>query len=239
MSASIQALVTPTLLAWARERAGYDVAAVAGKLKITEDRLAAWESGEERPTVAQARRLAEVYKRPLAIFYLPEPPKGFDVLREHRRLPDLEPGHESPALRFALRVADYRRQVVLDVLEELKEAVPVFKGQAKLAEDPEVVGHRLREFLGISVDEQVKWMNAHAALGQWRRSVEAHGALVFQASGIRVEEMRAVCVPMQTLPILLLNSKDSPQGRVFSLLHELAHLWLIRGGHQVSDAERK
>lgn len=72
--------------------AALTVEEAAKRLGQPPDRLAAWEPGEERLSVAQLRDAARVYKRPLAVFYLPEPPRDFQPLRDFRRLPDAEAG---------------------------------------------------------------------------------------------------------------------------------------------------
>jgi Zn-dependent peptidase ImmA (M78 family)/transcriptional regulator with XRE-family HTH domain len=240
MGTSVPAHVRPALLAWARKQSGYDVPTVARKLGISETRLTAWETeaATERPTVAQARDLATIYKRPLAVFYLPAPPKAFDVLREYRRLHGVVPGGESPELRYALRLADLRRDVMLELAEAIGETIPRIEGKASIHEDPEHVGSRLRSYLDIGMERQVSWTSAHRALIEWRAAVERRGVLVLQTPGVPLEEMRAATIPSDPLPVILLNTKDtSPQGRIFSLLHEFAHLWLARGGYEATDAE--
>ena len=86
MSRSIPALVRPALLVWAREKAGWRPEEAAAKLRTQVERLREWERGAERPSIAQLRKLGELYKRPLAVFFLPEPPRDFDPQREFRRL---------------------------------------------------------------------------------------------------------------------------------------------------------
>jgi transcriptional regulator with XRE-family HTH domain len=100
--------VRPALLLWAREKAGLQPEEAAAKLRIDADRLREWERGEERPSIAQLRKLGELYNRPLAVFFLPEPPRDFDPQREFRRLPGVTPQNESPELRQLLRVAIFR-----------------------------------------------------------------------------------------------------------------------------------
>jgi len=68
------AYVNPAMLKWFRERAGFDIFSAAGKLKIDVNRLEKWEVGSELPSIPQARKLAETYKRPLAVFFLDSPP---------------------------------------------------------------------------------------------------------------------------------------------------------------------
>src|SRR5262245_58127025 len=105
MSKSTPARVHPSLLIWGRTTAGLTVEVAAKKAQITTETLENWEKGRTVPSVAQLRKLGEVYKRPLAVFFLPEPPKGFDPQKEFRRLPGVTARTESPELRFALRTA--------------------------------------------------------------------------------------------------------------------------------------
>jgi transcriptional regulator with XRE-family HTH domain len=92
MARTPDALIKPELLIWARQSAGFSLDAAAAKLRVSEDRLRSWEAGEARPTIAQLRTAAKTYKRPLAIFYLPEPPLDFQPLRDYRRVPDAQLG---------------------------------------------------------------------------------------------------------------------------------------------------
>jgi len=189
--------------------------------------------------VAKARKLAELYKRPLALFYLAQPPQAYDVLRDFRRLPGTFRRRESPELLWAVRQARHRRKVALDLLAARGQAAPVFSGSATIREDPEHLGARMRRFLGVSVDAQKEFGSPHEALRAWRDSVEARGVLIFQATRIDVQEMRALCLPEDRLPAILLNGADHPHGRIFSLLHELVHLYLARGGVLGEDGAKQ
>jgi transcriptional regulator with XRE-family HTH domain len=85
VAASIPALVEPSVLRWARESIDLTPVAASRKIGVPDDRVEAWERGAEVPTIAQLRKAAEVYKRSLAVFFLPAPPAGFDTLRDFRR----------------------------------------------------------------------------------------------------------------------------------------------------------
>ena len=237
MARSIPALVKPALLIWARERSGLKLEQAAQKLKIDPDILRAWETGAERASVSQVRKLGEVYKRPLAVFFLPEPPKDFDAQREFRRLPGVTPQNESPEMRVALRMALFRREAAKELYERLGESIPTFAAQAEPGEDAEVVGKRIRDLLGISWEQQLAWSSPHAALNGWRSAIERLGILVFQSSDMSVDEMRGISIPHGPLPVILLNSADAPHGRIFTLLHEFAHILLTNAGHETSALE--
>ncbi len=98
MAKSIPALVEPTMLRWARESIDLPAIAASRKLDLPDDRVAAWEAGDERPTVAQLRKAARLYRRSLGVFFLPEPPQGFDTVRDLRRHEGAAAGPWSPAL---------------------------------------------------------------------------------------------------------------------------------------------
>src|SRR5260221_6156016 len=103
MSSNQAIAMNPSLLAWAREESGYDVDRIAKRLQVKEERVAAWETGELKPTIRQIEALARFFHRPLSIFFMPRPPQIPPLAAGYRRLPDVEPAHESPKLRLALR----------------------------------------------------------------------------------------------------------------------------------------
>lgn len=194
------------------------------------ERLASWEQGERRPTIPQLRKLARAYKRPLAVFYLPKPPKDFLALRDFRRLPGEIAGIESPALRLEIRKARYRREVALVLLTALGDTPPRFSVRGTLEDAAEVLADKARTALGVTSQEQAQWRTPHDALNGWRTAVERLGVLVFQARGIDVSEMRGFSVAEATFPVVMINIKDHPHGRIFSMLHEFVHLMLRRDG---------
>lgn len=236
MPRSIPALVKPKLLVWARESAGLSLAQAAERTKVDVARLKAWESedAEDTPSIAQLRKLGDVYKRPIAVFFLSEPPQGFAPQREFRRLAGVLPGQESPELLLALRWAVFRREAAIDLHRLLGEAPHRIGATLHPNMEAEEAGRQIRDLLGVSWRAQTEWTSAYQGLNAWRSAMEAKHVLVFQASAVQMEEMRGTCIPDQPLPVILLNSKDAPHGRIFSLLHEFAHVLLHAGGHQTS-----
>lgn len=227
---TVRAIVKPELLRWAREAAGLLQEDAAKKVQVKPERLEGWESGELRPTIKQLRKLAQIYKRPLAVFYLPAPPKRFQAMHDFRRVPGDYPGGESPQLRFEIRQAHYRRDIALQLLELLEVSPARFEIQTDLSANAEQEAVRLREVLGIDLDEQRSWNGPYEALNTWRRALETAGVLVFQMSRVEVAEARGFSIGEHPLPVIVVNSKDSPRGRIFSILHEAAHIMLRSTG---------
>jgi Zn-dependent peptidase ImmA (M78 family)/transcriptional regulator with XRE-family HTH domain len=228
MAARIKALVEPAMLVWARETASLSQEVAAHAFGVPVERIQEWERGDDSPTVNQLRRMAERYKRPLSVFYLPEPPQGFNVLRDFRRLPGAADPRFSPQLAYEVRAAYERRLVALDVLESIGEAPVQLDLRARPRDDPEVVGTRLRERLGVTFAQQNRWSDPDKAFRGWRDAIEAAGVLVFALSGahhqVALEEMRGFAIADQPLPVIVVNGKDRSPGRIFTLLHELAHV---------------
>lgn len=228
--APVEALVKPDLLIWARESAGFTVEEAAKKAQVKPETLARWERDEARPSITQLRKLANIYKRPLAVFYLPEAPRTFDAMHDFRRLPGEVAGKQSPELRRAIRQARLRRQVALDLYKELEGDPPDFTLVATLNDDPEVVGEGVRAFLGISYDDQTRWRGDYDAFNVWRSSLEAHGVIVFQVEDVDTKEMRGFSISEAPLPAVVLNVSDPVRPRIFTMLHEAVHLGLRDGG---------
>ncbi|WP_437757192.1 ImmA/IrrE family metallo-endopeptidase [Sorangium sp. So ce1389] len=222
---SPEALVEPELLVWARKSIHYPIEVAAKRMGLPPDRLAKWEAGHERPTIAQLRRLAEIYKRPLAVFFLPSPPRDFSAMRDFRRITPLHPSAPSPALSYNMRLAWERREFALELNEDDGTASPI-DVKAELTENPEAVGARIRSWLGVSIDEQFSWPNDHAAFSAWEMAFERRGVMLFQTAKVPSAEVRGFSIGADVLPVVVVNGKDTPLGRIFTMFHELSHILL-------------
>jgi Zn-dependent peptidase ImmA (M78 family) len=205
-----------------------DASTAARRLGVGYARLRAWDAGEAQLTMSQQEKAAEAYKRPLAAFFLPDPPEEFEVVRDFRRLPGA-PAAPSPELITDLRKAAARREIALELFEELDEQLPVLKLRSEPSESYKDAAARTREALGVTIDQQRSWRDAYGALRAWRAAVEAHGVLVFQITGVEVRETRGFSTFYDRLPVVAINGKDAPTARCFTLMHELGHLLTRRG----------
>lgn len=231
MARAAEALVTPAILAWARETLGLSLEAAAKRLKVKPERLEAWEEGARRPTVGQLRKIANTYKRPLAVFFLPKVPKDFQVvIRDFRRLPGDGPRSLSMGLRLGIRKAVERREVALELAKVLDVRPANLTLSCEITEPPEAVAERIRGAMAVTLDQQRSWSNYYEALNAWRRAIERLDVLVFHADQVPVKDARGFSINDRPLPAIVLNAKDAPQARIFTLFHELTHLLLREGG---------
>ncbi|HUA68398.1 MAG TPA: helix-turn-helix domain-containing protein [Candidatus Saccharimonadales bacterium] len=232
--------VNKLLLAWAREESGYELDQVASRLKVKEERVSAWEKGELQPTLKQLEKLAHFFHRPLSVFFLPQRPQLPPLGAEYRRLPDVEPGHESPELRLALRQMLTRRENGLNLMAELGRPIPEFFLRANLKDSPAEVGARMRQATGISINVQFEWTDKWEAWREWRSTVEELGVFVFQFPKVLLAEVRGLALLRTPMPVIAINGKEmNPEARVFTLFHELAHLMLATSNEEVPAIREK
>jgi Zn-dependent peptidase ImmA (M78 family) len=221
--------INPAVLSWARQESGYPVDRVADRLQVKQKRVEEWEQGARPPTFRQVEALARFYHRPLSVFFQPSPPSVPPLAAEYRRLSGVTPGKESPELRLAIRKMSGRRETMLQLLEELGEEMPSFSLSAHLRESPIAVAARLRAALGVDLAAQLEWLTEWHAWAAWRGAVEKLGVLVFQFPKVTLDEARGVSLLRFPLPVAGVNSKESPEPRSFTLIHEVVHLMLAAG----------
>lgn len=247
MAQSPPARANAAVLRWARESMGLPVEEAAEKIGVSAAKLTAAEAGTEKLSFAQLRKATGVYKRGIAVFFLPNVPGSKVTVPDFRRLPDFEPERAwSPSLRLALRRASHKRDVAIRLSEFAPKFEFSFVGSVRGDEDPEAVGAAIRKDLWPTAQGKVK--DEYDSLSRWRRGIEDKGVFVFQVSRIPVAEMRAMSLAERSFPVIVLNRKDHPHPRLFSLLHEYTHVLLGRSavcddladtGHRSSaEAER-
>lgn len=231
----IFATVKPEILTWARTSAGLTVDGAATSLKVQASVVELWEKGGQAPSIPQLRSLASLYKRPLAVFYLQEVPLRFQVLSDLRRPRQGEEQVYSPLLTHAIRSAQQRRVLAQELAADIGEAVQQFPFRLQ-SDTPEEAGAAIREFLGITLGV-IRQLGGdptgRAGLNRWRSAIEDAGVLVFQSPRIPQAEASGFALAYDDSPVIVINRKDAPQRRLFSLLHEFAHVALRESG--VSD----
>ena len=231
MNTSPRIPVAAAVLIWARESISFSQDAAAKRIGVSPKILARWEDGTLEPTISQLRTAADKYKRPLGVLLLSSPPRDFDAMRDFRRQ-NGSPLPWSPELHGEFRRALDQREVFLELAENAPDSMPttVFPPRLTAGMDVEHAGTLLRNFLDVSISEQVKWRDPYVALNTLIRRVEEKGIIVIHVKGISIEEMRAFSISERPYPVIALNGADYPRARVFSLFHELTHVALNDGG---------
>ena len=230
MKKRVEALVKSELLKWVRKSSGLSLDAVSKKSKVKKEKLKEWENGESAPSIAQLRKLANIYKRPIAVFYLSKIPKEFDALHDFRHLWGEEKKQISPNLRYEIRLAQYRRENILNLYKLNNELIPKIEFSVTLYEDEDLLAEKIRNFIKIKIEDQFNWKSEYEAFHSWRNALFNNGILVFQAAKIDIKEMRGFSIYNSILPIIVVNNGDVIRARIFSMIHELIHILLMKGG---------
>ena len=234
--------VSPTVMRWARESAGLsidDVARMLGRTRISPDTIRLWEQGSGSPTYEQLEALSyTIYKRPLALFFFPEPPTEPTPSQSFRTLPEEEITAIPPRIRYLIRQA---QAMQLNLSELYKGVNPAEQQvvrdlQFDLRTSLLAMANKLREYFGISLRTQLNWPTAETAFKEWREVLFRHGVFVFkEAFGEKSRKKKeqpysGFCIYHQVFPIIYVNNSDPDTRQLFTLFHELAHLLFGTGG---------
>lgn len=224
-----KAYITPKVLKWARESAKMNLEEAASKVNKTAEQLSAWEEGEEFPTIKQAEKLAKSYKRPFALFFLPDIPNDFQPLQDFRKSDSKELTTSSI---FIIREIQQKQNWLSEVMEESGEPELPFIGKYSLSNSPIEVAQDIINTLGSSRN-----FNGHGSLVKhWVDRIEANGIFVSRTSFIHSrllldkEELQGFAIADSFAPFVFVNSQDWDAPQLFTLIHELAHLWIAETG---------
>lgn len=223
---------TPSVLKWARETAGYGIDEIAIKFNKEPAIILEWETGLSSPTYVQLERLAyEILKRPLAIFFFPEPPEEFSPKESFRTLPEYEIEQMPPKFKYILRKAhamqENLRELNINVNPVEKLITKKFIIDKNLP--IENMALRLREYLGVTLTVQQSWKNEDEAFKKWRALLEQNGLFIFKEA-FQVETFSGFCIYDEIFPIIYINNSKSKTRQTFTLFHELAHILFKTGG---------
>ncbi len=229
--------VRPAVLRWARERSGRELDDIARRVPG----LPAWERGHEQPTLKQLEAFAKATHVPLGYLFLPEPPQERMPISDFRTIQG-KVRRQSPELLDTIH-AMQRRQAWLREERMECEAQPFdFVGNARLTDDPDAVGQEMRRMIGIDTGWAAKFRTWMEAVSGLRRTIERAGVLAV-ISGVvgnnahrklNVEEFRGFSLCDGHAPLIFVNGADAKSAQMFTLAHELAHIWLGPVGEGLS-----
>ena len=227
--------VNAAMLRWARETGGFDIDDVVVKLQrksITSETVASWEKGAASPTYVQLEQLAyKIYKRPLALFFFPEPPEEETPEQSFRTLPQEEINLLGPRLLYLVRQAKVMQENLRELFDGVNPAEKQVCSSITIHSSDTIsnVAKAVREYLGVGLNEQYALKTNDNALKYWRDVLERHGVFVFK-DAFKVEECSGFCLYDDVFPIIYINNSQIQTRQIFTLFHELAHLLFRTGG---------
>lgn len=234
-----KAKVNTAMLTWARERSDYSLPEFAHKLGVTDEKLAQWEAGELQLTFVQAMKFAEKAYVPFGYLFLAQPPV------ENLPIPDLRTVGSGELRRPSAEL--------IDLLKNMLECQDWYRDYARnqLLQPVAVVGsYRIQQGVeAVVADIRAKLQIApHPRRGTWEeyyrdlvQRIERLGILVMRQPSLghhtrpfNVDEFRGFALCDEFAPLIFINHADAPGARLFTLIHELCHIWIGQSG--VSDA---
>jgi Zn-dependent peptidase ImmA (M78 family) len=235
----IRVNIQPQMLRWARERAGFSVDALGKRFP----KLGAWEEGDLEPTLKQLERYAKATHVPVGFLFLPEPPEEPLPIPDLRTVASAKAGPPSPDLLDTIYLCQQRQDWFRDFARAVGESALDFVGSSTIRDSVVETASRMAEVLAFPVEARRKAPTWTEALRRFIGQAEAAGVLVM-CSGVvgnntrralDPEEFRGFALADDLAPLLFINGADTKAAQMFTLAHELAHIWL--GQSAVTDAE--
>jgi len=231
--------VKPELLRWARDRAGLSAAELADRFP----KLDAWERREQLPTLKQLEGFARATFTPIGFLFLQEPPVEQVPIPDFRTIAGIRSTRPTPDLLDTIYLCQQRQDWYRDFARAMGEAPLGLVGSARLTEEIVATAAGIRDKLGLDLDERSRIPTWTDALRRFIEQADALGILVM-VSGVvgsnnrrklDPQEFRGFALSDDLAPLVFVNGADSKAAQMFTLAHELAHIWL--GQSAVSDAQ--
>jgi Zn-dependent peptidase ImmA (M78 family)/DNA-binding XRE family transcriptional regulator len=226
---SDKAYITANVLKWARESARMTEEAAASKVAVPVDKIKEWEAGITQPTIRQAQQLAKIFKRPFALFFLPEIPRDFQPLQDFRKSGSKQ---LTTASIFIIREVQQKQAWISEVYAENKEPKIPIVGQFSVKDNPEDVARDILRTLGLN---PAAYGSEHP-IKEWIMAAERNGIFVSRTSFLHPrlkldsEELQGFAIADPYAPFVFVNSEDWNAPQLFTLVHELAHIWIAETG---------
>ena len=242
--------VSPEMLRWTCERVGYDVEHVAARIP----QFPAWLRHERQPTLKQLEKLAQLTHTPFGYLFLGEPPDERLPIPDYRTVAGTVRGRPSPDLLDTLYTMQHRQEWLRKILVEDDAEPSAFVASARLADDPDAVGREMRRVLGLDGGWDAGSHTWQDAVSELRRMIEQLGvmAVINGVVGnnphrpLSVKEFHGFALTDPYAPLIFVNGADAKSAQMFTLAHELVHIWLgteglsgfdslLPGGSDVED----
>lgn len=233
--------VNPEVLIWARETAGFTLEDAASKLfndgvrATADEKLEALESGEKEPSRSQLANFAKIYKRPLLAFYMEKPPATGRRGQDFRQSPESRSKRENAMLDALLRDVKARQESIRDILVDDEDfGEHEYVGSVTLDVSVDNTVKSISKILGFDyTDLSLRRGDPDRLFKHLRAQAEDAGVFVLLLSDLGSHHstipssvFRGFAIADEIAPFVVINAKEARPSRSFTLMHELAHIWL-------------
>lgn len=230
--------INTDMLTWARERSGISVPDFARRCGVSEERLLEWESGERNLTFNQAMRFAEKAHVPFGYLFLAKPPEEVLPIPDLRTLEGQGVQRPSAELLDLVKLMMQRQEWYREYLQQHFAQANPYVGRASYSDSVESIVEDIRACLDVKPHPtRGKWDDYYRNLVQ---RIESLGILVMRQGNLghhsrplNVDEFRGFAIVDEYAPIIFVNHSDALGARLFTLIHELCHIWIGQSG--ISD----
>ena len=235
----IYADIKPELLRWACKRAGFGIDDLVKRIP----QLPAWERGEAKPTLKQIEKFAKTVYAPVGFLFLQEPPVEQVPIQDFRTVGNQHIGHPSPDLLETIYTCQQRQEWYRDYARSMNETPCPFVGAANLTQNVETVAERIRQALDFDIEARRRMKTWKEALRRFIEQADNAGVMVM-VNGVvgsnnhrklDPDEFRGFALSDELAPLIFINGSDTKSAQMFTLAHEMAHIWLGETG--LSDVE--
>ena len=226
--------MTPAVITWARERAGFSITEASETFR----KIEAWEAGESFPTYPQLEQLADKFKLPIAVFFFPAPPSIPPISESFRTLPEPQFEEIPREVRLLLRKAKALQLNLAELNQGINPAERLITHDLSFPTNVSIneMARRVRKYLGVTLEEQCAWPTDEEALEIWRQVLSDVGIFVFK-DAFKVDDYSGFCLYDDAFPIIYVNNSSAKTRQVFTLFHELAHLIFHTSGIDTREDE--
>ncbi|MEP7309158.1 MAG: XRE family transcriptional regulator [Acidobacteriota bacterium] len=230
------AFVNPRVVAWALNKGGVSRAMLAETLKVSDEQLTSWETRGAHPPFPKAQLLAKTLRIPFGYLFLPSPPSLDLPLPDFRNFDsNYSP---TPNLRELLNDVMVKQDWYRDLMRDQKASKLPFVGSFGLEDDVEEVATDIRETLGLTpkfrglVRDWADHITKLAKAAEQARILVMRSSVVGNVTRLSVsyKEMQGFAIADNMAPLVFVNSGDFKAPQVFTLAHELAHIWIGQSG---------
>jgi len=231
--------VKPALLRWARKRARLGASGLAKRFP----KLSEWEGESVRPTLKQLEAFANATHTPVGFFFLPEPPVETVPIPDFRTVAGAEIGRPSADLLDTIYLCQQRQEWYRDFARSTGEDPLAFVSSISMSDNVVSTAAAIRHALGFDLEERQQAPTWEEALRRFIGQADDLGILVM-CSGIVFnnthrkldpDEFRGFAMADPLAPVIFINGSDTKSAQMFTLAHELVHIWLGRSG--LSDVQ--
>ena len=224
MMKSITIEINSEVLKWLRESSGWKIEEVSKRLGTSPEAISEFEAGKKSPTLTQLRVLSELYKRSLASFFLSKPKEETPLPKDYRFLPNRANIFDRKTI-LAIRRSRSLQSIGKELSLNIRYETVTKAKKAALTDNPEIIAGGYRELFALDFEKQRKFKDSYKLFAYLRDVLEDSNVLVFQFS-MPIEDARGFALADELPSIVVINSKDSIEARLFTLMHEFGHILL-------------